>query len=63
MRLCGTAQGVMPLGFLVDNEAIRDLGPRELRLVQLHFERPEVIYADGIEVVLPASHAEQPKAA
>ncbi len=63
LRLCGTAQGVMPLGFLVDNEAIRDLGPRELRLVQLHFERPEVIYADGIEVVLPASHAEQPQAA
>ena len=63
MKLCGTAQGVTPVGFLVDNEAIRDLGPRETRLIQLSFERPEVIYADGVEVVLPALQNEQPKAA
>ncbi|MEO9820395.1 MAG: Hint domain-containing protein [Paracoccaceae bacterium] len=63
MKLCGTAQGVTPIGFLVDDEAIRDLGPREMRLIQLSFERPEVIYADGVEVVLPAMRNEQPKAA
>ena len=63
MRLCGTAQGVTPVGFLVNEESIRDLGPRELRLIQLSFERPEVIYADGVEVVLSAFRTTQSKAA
>ncbi len=62
-RLCGTAQGVTPVGLLVDDEGIRDLGPRDLRLIRLQFDRPEVIYADGVEIVLTSQHSVTPRAA
>lgn len=51
-------QIICPVQDLIDGESIVDLGTRELRLVRLIFDKPEVIYADGIEVAIttPAGH-------
>lgn len=52
--LRGAAQAVMPAGCLIDNEFITSLGPREMTLVRLGFEAPHIIYADGLELSVPA---------
>ena len=51
------SQVVLPVGCLVNDGDIKDLGIRETRLFRLHFDRPEVIYADGIEIAISA-HSE-----
>lgn len=48
--LFGTAQAVVRAGDLVDGEFICDLGLQPMMLHQLHFARPYVIYAGGLEV-------------
>ena len=50
----GAAQAVMPAGCLIDDEFITSLGPREMTLVRLGFEAPHVVYADGLELSVPA---------
>ena len=57
--LGGAAQAVMPAGCLVDDEHITSLGPRQMVLVKLGFDAPYVIYADGLELSVPAMVAEQ----
>lgn len=52
--LRGAAQAVMPAGCLIDDEYITSLGPREMTLVQLGFDAPYVVYADGLEISVPA---------
>ncbi|WP_299041033.1 Hint domain-containing protein [uncultured Tateyamaria sp.] len=52
--LRGAAQAVMPAGCLIDDEFITSLGPREMTLVRLGFEAPHVVYADGLELSVPA---------
>jgi hypothetical protein len=46
----GANQAVVAAGALVDGVDVIDKGRRTLRLIRLSFDRPEVIYADGIEV-------------
>ncbi|MEZ5686120.1 MAG: Hint domain-containing protein [Paracoccaceae bacterium] len=48
--LYGAAQALVPAGRLVDGEFVTRVCGRGLRLFALHFERPEVIYVDGVEI-------------
>ncbi|MEO9683045.1 MAG: Hint domain-containing protein [Tateyamaria sp.] len=50
----GAAQAVMPAGCLIDDEYITSLGQRDMTLVRLGFHAPYVIYADGLELSVPA---------
>ncbi|WP_223274980.1 Hint domain-containing protein [Tateyamaria sp. syn59] len=50
----GAAQAVMPAGCLIDGEFITSLGPRQMTLVRLGLDAPHVIYADGLELSVPA---------
>ncbi|UOA26814.1 Hint domain-containing protein [Pseudosulfitobacter sp. DSM 107133] len=52
--LAGAAQAVLPAGCLIDGEFITDLGLRNMLLVQLGFDAPHVVYADGLELSVPA---------
>lgn len=62
-QFSGASQVVVPVGCLVDDATILDLGQRETRLFRLSFERPEIIYADGIEVSIAAPRIAVSKAA
>lgn len=57
--LGGASQAVMPAGCLVDDEHITALGPRQMVLVKLGFDAPYVIYADGLELSVPAMVTEE----
>ncbi|WP_299285876.1 Hint domain-containing protein [uncultured Tateyamaria sp.] len=52
--LRGASQAVMPAGCLIDDEFITSLGLRDMTLLRLGFEAPHVIYADGLELSVPA---------
>ncbi len=54
--LFGASQALVPAARLVDGEFVRDLGPAEMDLVELVFDAPHIVYADGLEVAsaLPA---------
>lgn len=52
--LHGATQAVMPIGCLIDEEFIMSLGTRPMTLVRLGFDAPYVVYADGLEVSVPA---------
>lgn len=56
--LRGASQAVMPAGCLIDDEFITSLGVREMTLVRLGFDAPYVVYADGLEVSVPAMKTE-----
>lgn len=45
----GQSQTLVRADALVDGEFIRDLGLVSMTLYQLHFDRPHVIYAGGLE--------------
>ena len=57
--LGGATQAVMPAGCLVDDEYISSLGPRQMVLIKLGFDAPYVVYADGLELSVPAMVAEE----
>jgi len=59
----GKPQAIVQAGQLVDGEFILDLGTRDLHIVQLTFERPHVIYADGLEISVPLATLAQAVAA
>lgn len=61
--LGGAMQAVMPAGCLIDDHAITSLGPREMTLVRLGFHTPYVVYADGLEISVPALRLISPVAA
>jgi hypothetical protein len=61
--LRGATQAVVPAGCLIDDEFITALGPREMTLVRLGFEAPHVVYADGLEISVPALRVAQAVAA
>ncbi|MEO1780185.1 MAG: Hint domain-containing protein [Pseudomonadota bacterium] len=61
--LGGASQAVLPAGCLVDDEHITSLGARQMVLVKLGFDAPYVIYADGLELSVPAMIAEEAVAA
>ncbi|MEO0400772.1 MAG: Hint domain-containing protein [Pseudomonadota bacterium] len=52
--LRGATQAVVPAGCLIDDEFITSLGVRDMSLVRLGFDAPYVIYADGLELSVPA---------
>jgi hypothetical protein len=59
----GKPQVVVQAGQLIDGEFITDLGVRNLQLVHLTFDRPHVIYADGLEISVPLATMAQAVAA
>ncbi len=61
--LFGTPQATVQAGDLTDGEFIRDLGVLNMRLTHLHFNRPHVIYAGGLELVAALPHTERAQAA
>lgn len=50
MALRGKRHALIPVGELVDGEFLRDLGLMPMTFYHLHFERPGVIHADGLEL-------------
>jgi len=52
--MTGQSQAGRPAGCLIDGEFFSDLGTRSIALVQLGFDAPHVIYADGMELSVPA---------
>lgn len=48
--LYGQASAMVPLSRLRDGYFVTDCAPRPARLYTLHFARPHVIYADGLEI-------------
>lgn len=52
--LSGATQAVLPAGCLVDDEAILSLGVKDLTLVRLGFLTPYVVYAEEMELSVPA---------
>lgn len=48
--LFGASRALVPAARLVDGEFIRSAGRQELDLVELVFDSPHIIYADGLEV-------------
>ncbi|MEO0389357.1 MAG: Hint domain-containing protein [Pseudomonadota bacterium] len=52
--IAGQNQAVLPAGCLIDGDQITDLGTRPMVLIQLGFDAPHVIYADGMELSVPA---------
>lgn len=62
--MAGAAQALIRADALVDGEFICDLGPRLMLLHRLHFARPHVIYAGGLEMAgCPVDGAESRVAA
>lgn len=43
-------QALVPASRLIDGEFVRDLGAVELTLVELVFDAPHILYADGLEL-------------
>ena len=48
--LLGASQALVPAARLVDGEFIRDIGTRDIEVVELVFDAPHILYADGLEV-------------
>ena len=48
--LYGQANAMVPLSRLRDGYFVTECAPRRARLYTLHFARPHVIYADGLEI-------------
>jgi len=53
----GVDQALVRADGLVDGEFIRDTGPQKMRLYQLQFANPHVIYAGGLELSCMTSTA------
>lgn len=48
--LFGASQALVPACRLIDGTYIRSLGRQKLDLFELHFETPQILYADGLEL-------------
>jgi hypothetical protein len=55
--LYGTDQAMVPVSRLVDGEFIAMTDVRSLRLFEILFDRPQVIYAEGVELCCEAAEA------
>ncbi|MBN9889946.1 Hint domain-containing protein [Salipiger abyssi] len=55
--LFGANRALVPAERLADGEFIREIGTREVDLVELRFDAPHILYADGLEL---ASAAPEP---
>ena len=61
--LYGQKAAIVPVQELDDGETIRVIGVRTTSLIQLHFDTPQIVYADGIEVALASTTGVMAKAA
>lgn len=52
--LFGASQALVPVARLIDGTFIRPLGLRDLHLFELVFDKPQIIYADGLELAANA---------
>lgn len=52
--LYGSAQAMVPLSRLVDGEFIALTEVKSLRLYEILFDRPQVVYAEGVELCCDA---------
>lgn len=59
----GKPQTVVQAGQLIDGEFVTDLGSRDMVLFDLTFDKPHVIYSDGLEIQVPLIQAAQTQAA
>ncbi|MFW2587600.1 Hint domain-containing protein [Sagittula sp. SSi028] len=48
--LFGASQALVPVARLIDGTFVRALGLQELKLFELVFEHPQIVYADGLEL-------------
>lgn len=56
--MIGRSQGLVTLSCLVDGETVEALGTGPIRLFTLIFDRPHLIYADGLELASAAPAVE-----
>lgn len=49
--LYGAREAMVPVARLADGEFLRETRVEELRLFRLVFDTPEIVYADGVELV------------
>mgnify|MGYP006301739201 CR=1 FL=1 len=52
--LFGASQALVPAARLIDGEFVRDLGEQIVDVVELVFDAPHILYADGLEVASAA---------
>ncbi|MDJ0821516.1 MAG: Hint domain-containing protein [Paracoccaceae bacterium] len=52
--LFAASRALVPVSRLIDGEFVRDLGLVEMELVELVFDTPHILYADGLEVASAA---------
>ena len=48
--LFGASQALVPVSRLVDGAFVRALGEVELDVIELHFDEPQILYGDGLEL-------------
>lgn len=48
--LFGAAQAMVPASRLIDGEFITDLGLTSMTIYEIEFDRPHILYVDGLEV-------------
>lgn len=48
--LFGASQALVPVARLIDGTFVRALGLQDLKLFELVFEHPQIVYADGLEL-------------
>ncbi|MCB2128605.1 MAG: Hint domain-containing protein [Rhodobacteraceae bacterium] len=61
--LFGTAQAVVPISRIADGEFVSPATVLSMRLYKLHFDTPQVVYAEGLELVCDAVDLPHPIAA
>ncbi|MCR8549060.1 Hint domain-containing protein [Salipiger sp. P9] len=52
--LFGASRALVPAERLADGEFIRVIGTREVELLELQFDAPHILYADGLELASAA---------
>ena len=55
--LFGASRALVPAERLADGEFIRVIGTREVELLELQFDAPHILYADGLELASARSRA------
>ena len=59
----GKKQAIATAGQLIDGEFVLDLGKRPLQLFELTFDEANIIYCDGLEILMSEHKAAQSQAA
>ena len=57
--LFGASQALVPIARLIDGEFVRDLGEVDVETIELIFDTPHILYADGLEVASTSVKATQ----